>query len=85
MADFIVGMINVIIKAVGGVIGWIFELFPDSPFSRPKTPPDAINLSWFTWIFDFPTWIVHLTLLCAAVATYYIIRVLARWIKVVRS
>lgn len=85
MGDFIIDMCNIIIEMLGAVVGGLFMLFPDSPFRSPETPPDTINLGWITWLFDFPTWILHFSLIVTAIATYYIIRVVARWVKLVRS
>lgn len=85
MGDFIVDMLNEIIKLLGGVISLLFVLFPNSPFGSPTTPPKSVNLSWVTWIFDFPTWIKHFSLILIAIGFYYIIRVAARWAKVVKS
>jgi len=85
MGYFIIDLINLLIKGLGVVLTWILSLFPESPFSTPSTPPGMVNLGWITWIFDFPTWIVHLTAITVAIATYYAIRVIARWVKVARG
>jgi len=85
IGDFIITILNYLIAGIGIVLGWIVSIFPDSPFSKPVTPPDLINVGWITWLLPFPTMIQHTLLLATAVLTYYGIRVLARWIKLVRS
>lgn len=85
MGQFIIDMLNILIKSLAAVLMWLIDLLPDSPFSRPSAPPDAVNLSWITWVFDFPTWILHFSVLLGAIAAYYVIRVIARWIKVARG
>jgi low affinity Fe/Cu permease len=85
VGDFIITIINFLITGVGIVLGWIVSIFPDSPFSNPATPPELINLGWITWLLPFPTMIQHTIVLATAVLTYYGIRVLARWVKLVKS
>lgn len=86
IGDFIITIINFLITGIGTVLGWIISVFPDSPFQKDSAAvPDSINLGWITWFIPFPTMFAHATVLAAAVLTYYGIRVLARWIKVVRS
>lgn len=78
-------LINYLIKGIGGILSWLLGLFPDSPFLNPNTPPDSVNLGYITWLIDFPTMLVHFIGVCSAILGYYLIRVLARWVKVVRS
>lgn len=85
MASFWTGLLNWIISACGTALIWAIDFFPDSPFGTPSTPPNAINLGWITWLLDFPTWIVHLTTILAAFITYYGVKVVARWLKMVRA
>lgn len=85
LGDILIGTFNFLIKGVAIVLGWITALFPNSPFSTPSGAPDSVNLGWLAWLFPFKTAILHGTLLCTAILTYYAIRVLARWIKLVRS
>lgn len=85
IGDFIITILNYLIAGIGIVLGWIVSIFPNSPFSKPATTPDLINVGWLTWLLPFPTMIQHTILLATAVLTYYGIRVLARWIKLVKS
>lgn len=85
VGDFIITIINYLIVGVGTVLGWAVSIFPDSPFQGASTKPDMINLGWITWFIPFPTMFAHAMVLAGAVLTYYGIRVLARWIKMVRS
>lgn len=86
IGDFIITILNYLIAGIGTVLGWIISVFPNSPFQgETSTPPASINLGWITWFIPFPTMFTHALLLATAVLTYYGIRVLARWIKVVRS
>lgn len=84
-ANILVTLFNYLITGVGIVLGWIVQLFPDSPFSEPSAPPDLVNLGWITWLIPFPDMILDTFYLAGAILTYYSYRVLARWIKLVRS
>jgi hypothetical protein len=66
-------------------ITWLLGLLPDSPFVSPNSPPSSINLGYVTWLIDFPLMLRHLSLLLVAISAYYLIRVVARWIKVSRG
>lgn len=85
MIDFFVGLINYLITGIGIVLGWLLAIFPDSPFSTPAAPPDSINMGYITWLIDFPVMIVHASALTACIIVYYGIRVIGRWIKIVRE
>lgn len=85
MAQFFTGALQWTIDAIALAIIFLINLFPDSPFSSPSTPPDAINLGWITWVLDFPTWIAHFTIILSCFSVYYAVKVGARWLKVVRS
>ena len=85
LSDFIIDILNYLIVGVGTVLSWIVQFFPDSPFSEPDLPPDTINLGFITWLIPFPTMIQHAIGLAGAILIYYSIRVLARWIKLIRS
>jgi len=85
MAGFWTGLLQWIVNALGAGLIWLIDLFPDSPFSSPTTPPNAVNLGWITWLLDFPTWIQHLSAILSCFITYYGVKVAARWLKLVRS
>ena len=85
MVDWIVALLNYLINGVAIVMGWILGLFPNSPFLEPAAPPDSINLGWVTWLIDFPTMIIHASALTTCILMYYAVRVVARWIKLVRE
>lgn len=85
IGDFVITILNFLIVGIGTVLGWIVSIFPTSPFSKPVATPELINVGWLTWLLPFPTMIQHTLLLATAVLAYYGIRVLARWIKLVKS
>lgn len=85
IADFILQVINWVILGLGVVLGWLIEIFPDSPWAEPSQPPEGVILSNIAWVIPYGAMVQHLLLICTAVLAYYLIRVLARWIKLVRS
>ncbi|MED1744797.1 hypothetical protein [Brevibacillus borstelensis] len=85
IGEFFVELINLCIAGIGAVLTGLIMLFPQSPFSAPAAPPAGVDLGYITWVIDFPTMLTHFGAFLAAVITYYGIRVIARWIKMVRS
>lgn len=82
---WIISGVNKLISGVGEGILLVLNLLPDSPWSDPAKAPDTINLGYVTWAIPFPTMLAHLALLLTAIGVYYVVRVLARWIKVARD
>lgn len=85
VGQFFIDLLNLIIAGLGAVLVGLLELFPDTPFSRPSAPPGGIKLGYVTWLIDFPTMLSHLAAFLVAVISYYAIRVIARWLKIVRG
>ncbi len=85
IGQFFIDLLNLIIAGLGAVLQGLIMLFPDTPFEAPSSPPSSVKLGYITWLIDFPTMLGHLSLVLTAVITYYAIRVIARWIKMVRS
>ena len=82
----LIDFFNLVIESIGSAIAWILDLFPLSPFTQLNTDkPEIINLGHITWFIPFPTIIIHFTIFLTAVGFYYMYRVIARWLKVVRS
>lgn len=79
-----IGMINAIIGKIGVILQAMILLLPTSPFNFILN----IDSQWIKaicWIFPFAEVVAHLQIYCTAVLTYYSIRVVLRWIKVVSS
>lgn len=85
IADFIIAIINFLLVGVGEILNLVARLFPDSPFLDPLQPPAIVNLAYVNWFLPFPQMLAHALLITSAIAVYYGIRVLARWIKLVRG
>lgn len=83
LIGYLTDFVNILIDLLVTIVNAILWIFPDSPFASPTTAPDTVNLGYITWVLDFPTWVLHLTLLCTAIILYYGLRILARWIKLV--
>lgn len=85
LGDFIITIINYLLNGINIVLGWIINLFPDSPFSQPLQIPEGVQLGWIAWFFPFKAALIHASLLATAILTYYAYRVLARWIKLAKG
>lgn len=77
---------NFVIETIGGLIQIVLQIFPDSPF-KEMTPdtPDNVVLSYITWFIPFPTMAMHFAYFLTALALYYVVRIAARWLKLIRS
>lgn len=84
IANFIIDIINYLIVGVSTVLGWLSYLFPKTPF-KATSAPDSVDLGHITYFLPFPTMLLHAAFLCVAILGYYGIRVLARWIKMVKN
>jgi len=80
----VIAIINAIISAFGAVLSAILSLLPSSPF-QAVSGIDAAWLQAICWIFPVTSVIAHLEAFVTAVAVYYGIRVVLRWVKVVSS
>lgn len=85
MGQFFIDLINLCIAGLGAVLSSLLAVFPDTPFETPDSAPSAIKLGYVTWLLDFPTMLAHFGAFLVAVVSYYAIRVIARWLKMVRS
>lgn len=84
--EVLIDFVNWLIAAVGSVLGWLINLFPDSPFKNLGNEyPGVFDLGYVTWLIPFPTMIMHFSIFLGVLAIYYVIRVAARWLKVIRS
>lgn len=80
----IISLLNKVIAAVGSVLGGILSLLPDSPFLWVQSI-DSEVLNAINWIFPVGTIITHLEAYVVAVAAYYAIRLVLKWLKVAGS
>lgn len=84
MVDFIIKLINLIIKALGTVLGWIFSLLPPSPFQIIDNSSVQEYLGNLAWIVPFSQILSILELWLSAVALYYIASIVLRWVKAIK-
>lgn len=83
MANFIIKMINLLIKGLGSALSLIFALLPRSPFKVIDNSPISEYLGTFNYFFPISEIIVILQLWLVAVGGYYIVQTALRWIKAI--
>lgn len=83
MSDFIVGILNVLIKALGTVLSWVFNLFPPSPFQAVDSSPVSQYLGGLAWVLPINQIVAILEVWIACIGVYFMYSIVARWIKVI--
>lgn len=83
MGNFIIDMINFIIKLLGTVLNGILSILPNSPFSLINNSSVSEYLGGLAWIVPFPQLITILETWLACILVYYTYSIIMRWIKVI--
>lgn len=85
--DIFIDFFNWIIKGLADSIGWVIDILPDSPTSSfsDNSKPSNVNLGYIVWFIPFPTMLLHFSIILSVIGVYYVYRVIARWLKVVRG
>ncbi len=83
MGNFLIGMINLLIKGLGAVLSVIFALLPPSPFKLIDNSPIAPYIDNLNWLIPINEMLVIGEAWLAAIAIYYVQQIVLRWIKAV--
>lgn len=83
MGNFLINLLNSIISGFGSALSWVLNLLPTSPFQAVSNADVSQFLSGLAWIIPFPQIIAELELWITAVAAYYLIMVVLRWVKAI--
>lgn len=79
----LVGLINLIIKGLGGIAGLLVNLLPPSPFQVIQF--DSIPyIKQLNWIIPFNVFVTILSYWVGAIVLYYIVQVGLRWVKAIQ-
>lgn len=84
IASFFIGLINLIIKALGTVAEAFIFILPPSPF-KVLDNIDLPYLNYVNWVIPFDFLVGLLGYWVLAIAVYYVAQVVLRWLKVVGS
>lgn len=80
--SLITTLINALLNLLGTAASALLLLLPDSPFQW-NLDGSSMLLTWLFWLIPIPGMLALLGAYVTAVASYYLIRVALRWIKVV--
>ena len=83
LANFLIGIINGIIKCIGIALVWVFNLLPSSPFTVIDNSSVSEYLPSINWIFPFDKVIAILELWLASILIYYAYNIVLRWFKAI--
>lgn len=83
MIKALVWLINQLIKALGKIAEMMINILPESPFLIVENI-EIPYIKYLNWIIPFEEMLVILTYWVGAIAIYYIVQVILRWVKVIR-
>jgi len=78
----LVGIGNMIVKALGSIVGVLILLLPTSPF-KVLDNLELPYLDTLNWVLPISFCVTVLGYWVAAIALYYVIQVVLRWVKVI--
>lgn len=83
MIKALVWLINQLIKALGNIAEMMINILPESPFLIVENI-EIPYLKYLNWVIPVEEMLVILTYWVGAIAIYYIVQVILRWVKVIR-
>lgn len=83
MGNWIIDILNFIIKALGTILSVIFSILPPSPFNVINNSVIAEYLPYINYFIPFNEVIVILQTWLIAVGVYYLYQIVLRWIKAI--
>lgn len=83
MINFLVSFLNLIIKALGAVLSFIFKILPTSPFTLISNSPIAPFLGTLNYFFPISEMILIGEGWLVCVGSFYIYQIVLRWVKAI--
>lgn len=83
MGNFIIEILNYIIKALGGLLSIIFGILPPSPFQILNNSVITEYLPYINYFVPISEVVVILQVWVTAIGVYYIYQIVLRWIKAI--
>jgi len=83
MGNFIIDILNFLIKILGTVLNGILSVLPTSPFVAINNSSVSEYLGGLAWIIPLPQIITMLETWLACIVVYYTYSIVMRWIKVI--
>lgn len=83
MVKFIIGLFNLIIKALGTILGGLISILPNSPFLLLESL-DIPFLDSLNWIIPVSVMVSILSYWVGAILIYYGVQVVLRWVKAIQ-
>ena len=83
MGNFVIEILNYIIKSLGSLLSVIFGILPSSPFQILNNSVIADYLPYINYFVPISEVIVILQVWVTAIGVYYIYKLVLRWIKAI--
>lgn len=84
MAGFFIGLVNLLIIALGGVLSLVFSILPPSPFHLIDNSIIGEYLSGLNWIVPVDSILALGSAWLSCIAIYFIYQAVMRWIKLIK-
>ncbi len=73
-----------VIDGLGDTLESILDILPDSPFTAIDNSPISEYIGYINWIVPMTEIIAILQVWVVAIATYYLVVIVLRWIKAIQ-
>ena len=83
MVQFLIDFMNLIIKALGTILGVLLSILPSSPFVALDNSPIAEFIGGLNWIIPISSMVRILSAWVLCIGTYYIVMIVLRWVKAI--
>ena len=77
-------LLQSVIDGLGDTLGSILDILPDSPFTAIDNSPISEYIGYINWIVPMTEIIAILQVWVVAIATYYLVVIVLRWIKAIQ-
>jgi len=83
LAKFIIGLLNLLIKALGEVLSFIFAILPSSPFAFISNSPISSFLGTINYFIPVSEMILISESWLLCVGSFYLYQIVLRWVKAI--
>lgn len=83
VVNFIISLLNLLIKGLGAVLNLLFSFLPSSPFNYLDSSSISEYLSGLNYFIPISTMISISELWLSSIGIYYLYQIAMRWVKAI--